>query len=77
MQSPGGTTANPEQGIYPSLVFGSILDPGVKDGEPLVARLNGRIVAVGQSVAGGTRFTVLIPPAAFHSGENRLQLFAP
>ena len=57
--------------------YGSIVTPGVSDGQSLIAKLNGRIVAVGQSVDGGTRFTLLIPPSAFRPGENRLQLFAP
>ncbi len=76
IESPGGTTFDPDVGIYPSLVYGSILDSGVRDGESLIARLNGQPVAVGQSVDGGTRFTVLIPPEAFRPGENRLQLYA-
>ena len=77
VESPEGTTFDPEVRIYPSLVYGSIVTPGVSDGQSLIAKLNGRIVAVGQSVDGGTRFTVLIPPSAFRPGENRLQLFAP
>jgi hypothetical protein len=76
IESPGGTTFDPDVGIYPSLVYGSILTPGIRDGQSLIAKLNGRIVAVGQSVDGGTRFTVLIPPEAFEPGENRLQLYA-
>lgn len=76
VESPGGTTYYPRSGIYPSLVYGSILDPGIKDGERLIAKLNGRIVAVGQSVDAGTRFTTLIPPSAFRPGENRFELFA-
>jgi hypothetical protein len=76
VESPGGTTFDPETGTYPSLVYGSILDPGLEDGDPLIATLNGRVVAVGQSVANGTRFTVLIPPAALHPGRNRLRLLA-
>ena len=77
VESPEGTTFDPEVRIYPSLVYGSIVTPGVSDGQSLIAKLNGRIVAVGQSVDGGTRFTLLIPPSAFRPGENRLQLFAP
>jgi Sulfatase len=75
-ESPGGTTFDPEAGTYPSLVYGRILDPGAEDG-PLIAELDGRIVAVGQSVGNGTRFTVLIPPEAFHPGRNRLRLLVP
>ncbi len=77
VESPGGTRADPATGHYPSLLYGSILTPGVGDGQPLTAELDGRIVAVGQTVEGGTRFTVLVPPSAFRPGENRLQFFAP
>ena len=77
VKSPGGTTAEPGAAPAPSLVYGDILSGGVPDGEPLIARLDGRIVAVGQSVDGGARFTVLIPPAAFRAGQNRLRIFAP
>ncbi len=76
VQSPGGTTADPKAGFYPSLIYGSILSPGVGDGDSLIAKMNGRIVAVGQSVNAGTGFILLIPPEAFRPGENRLQLYA-
>ncbi len=77
VESPGGTTVAPEADDYPSLVYGSILEPGVADRQPLIAKVNGRVAAVGESVAGGARFTVLIPPEAFRPGENRLRLFVP
>ena len=58
-------------------MYGRILTTGIKDGTRLIATLNGRPVAIAWSVDGGTRFTTLIPPAAFDRGENQLQLYAP
>ena len=68
VESPGGTDRRSRVRLLPLLVYGSILDPRSRRTEsPLIAKLNGRIVAVGQSVDGGTRFTLLIPPGAFRS----------
>jgi hypothetical protein len=77
LENPGGTTYDPGSGTYPSLVYGRILDPPPNEPDRLIATLNGRIVAVAESLDGGTGFTTLIPPSAFRPGANRLAIYAP
>ncbi|MFN8161851.1 MAG: sulfatase-like hydrolase/transferase [Solirubrobacterales bacterium] len=77
VQSPGGTTYDRNWGVYPALIYGSLLTPGVEDGKRLIVTMNGRPVAIGYSVDAGTKFVAILPPSAFHSGRNRLQLYAP
>lgn len=83
LDNPGGTTYDPQAaydpdiGAVPSLLYGRILDPPAEVPERLIATVNGRIVAVALSTDGGTGFTTVIPPSAFHPGANSFELFAP
>ena len=76
VDSPGGTTYDPASGTYPSLLYGRILDPPSGEPNRLIATLNGKAVAVAESVDSRTRFTTLIPPWAFRPGANRLEIYA-
>ncbi len=77
LENPGGSTYDPASGGYPTLTYGHILTQGIKDGTSLITTVNGRPVAIAWSVDGGTRFTTLIPPSAFHPGDNQVKLYAP
>lgn len=72
-----GAAYDPYVGNIPSYLYGTILSPPAGLPQRLIATLNGRPVAIAWSVDGGSKFTTLIPPSAFHPGENQLELYAP
>jgi hypothetical protein len=72
-----GAPFNAYVGYVPSYLYGTIVNPPRGLPQRLIATLNGRPVAGAWSLDGGTKFTTLIPPSAFHHGENQLQLYAP
>ena len=70
---------DPEASDSPSFIAGR-LSGGAPDGHQLAFALDGRIVSTGRSFASiGTKrlnFSSLLPPDAFRSGANRLDVYA-
>ncbi len=67
---------DPDGAFVPSLVTGTL--KGVEAGTALAVAVNGRIAAVGQSydsVFGGVRTALLVPPSGFRAGANAVALF--
>jgi hypothetical protein len=74
---PDGVTYRPRAAFNPVLRQRGSLD-GVDAGTPLAVAVNGRIAAVGESYAEGSRtlYSILLPQSSLKPGPNRIALYA-
>jgi hypothetical protein len=59
--------------VVPALVSGSLAAPAQED---VAVAVNGRVASIGRTYrAGGeTEFIAMVPPSAYRSGPNRVQV---